>query len=69
MRFRNKLWGTENGGSYGYYVNNVSTWSLTDPVDEGDYVNAFVYTDLTTWFDTYAKGESHDEKVRDGIPG
>ena len=49
----NKLWGTENGGSYGYYVNNASAWSLTDPVAEGDYVNAFVYTDLTAWSDTY----------------
>lgn len=49
----NKLWGIENGGSYGYYVNNTSAWSLTDPVAEGDYVNAFVYTDLTAWSDTY----------------
>lgn len=49
----NKLWGTENGGSYGYYVNNASAWSLTDPVADGDYINAFVYTDLTAWSDKY----------------
>ena len=49
----NKLWGTANGGSYGYYVNNVSAWSLADTVKTGDYVNAFVYTDLTAWSDTY----------------
>ncbi|MGM9624609.1 MAG: hypothetical protein ACI3XM_02760 [Eubacteriales bacterium] len=48
-----KLWGTENGGSYGYYVNNASAWSLTDPVRDGDYINAFVYTDLQAWSDTY----------------
>ena len=48
-----KLWGTENGGSYGYYVNNNSAWSLTDIVKEGDYINAFVYTDLTAWSDKY----------------
>ncbi len=48
-----KLWGTENGGSYGYYVNNASAWSLEDGVKEGDYLNAFVYTDLTSWSDTY----------------
>lgn len=48
-----KLWGTENGGSYGYYVNNTSAWSLADTVKEGDYVNAFVYTDLTAWTDQY----------------
>lgn len=48
-----KLWGCENGGSYGYYVNNASAWSLADPVADGDYVNAFVYTDLVAWSDTY----------------
>lgn len=48
-----KLWGTANGGSYGYYVNNKSAWSLADTVKNGDYVNAFVYTDLTAWSDTY----------------
>jgi len=49
-----KLWGEENGGSYGYYVNNASAWSLADPVVDGDHVYAFVYTDLTTWSDTYS---------------
>ncbi|MCR5829023.1 MAG: LPXTG cell wall anchor domain-containing protein [Lachnospiraceae bacterium] len=49
-----KLWGEENGGSYGYYVNNASAWSLTDPVVDGDHVYAFVYTDLTAWSDTYS---------------
>lgn len=49
----NKLWGTENGGSYGYYVNNASAWSLADPIKDGDTINAFVYTDLTAWSDKY----------------
>lgn len=48
-----RLWGVENGGSYGYYVNNASAWSLLDPVKEGDFINAFVYTDLTAWSDTF----------------
>ena len=48
-----KLWGTVNGGSYGYYLNNQSAWSLTDAIKNGDYINAFVYTDLTAWSDTY----------------
>lgn len=48
-----KLWGAENGGSYGYYVNNAAAWSLTDEIHSGDYLNAFVYTDLSTWSDTY----------------
>lgn len=51
-----KLWGAENGSGYGYYVNNASAWSLADPVKEGDYINAFVYTqsdcsDKYCWFD------------------
>lgn len=48
-----KLWGVENGGSYGYYVNNASAMSLTDPVNDEDSINAFVYTDTTGWSDTY----------------
>ena len=48
-----KLWGEENGGSYGYYLNDVSAYSLLDPVADGDYLNAFVYTDLEAWSDVY----------------
>ncbi len=48
-----KLWGVENGGSYGYYLNDASAWSLLDPVKDGDHVKAFAYTDLTGWSDTY----------------
>lgn len=48
-----KLWGVENGGSYGYYVNNASALNLTDPIADGDYVAAYSYADLTNWSDTY----------------
>lgn len=48
-----KLWGVENGGSYGYYLNNASAWSLLDPVAAGDHVKAYAYTDLTAWSDLY----------------
>lgn len=48
-----KLWGTANGGSYGYYVNNASAMSLVEPIQDGDYINAFVYTDLINWSDAY----------------
>ena len=37
-----KLWGVENGGAYGYYVNDKSAWSLTDPIKDGDKVVAFI---------------------------
>lgn len=60
-----RLWGVENGGSYGYYVNNVAAWSLTDPVKDGDLVSAFVYTDLVTWSDTYCYFDK-DEITVDG---
>ena len=49
-----KLWGNENGFSFGYYVNDVAAWSLTDPVKEGDYVAAFVYTDTQYFSDAYS---------------
>ena len=49
-----KLWGTANGGSYSYYVNNASAWALTDPVEKGDYIAAFVYTDPVGWSDHYS---------------
>ena len=48
-----KLWGVENGGGYGYYVNNASVMGLSDEVKEGDYINAFTFTDLTTRSDKY----------------
>lgn len=48
-----KLWGVENGSAYGYYLNNASAWSLTDSVKDGDYLNAYAFTDLTGWSDTY----------------
>lgn len=49
-----RLWGVDNGGSYGYCLNQASAWSLLDPVAEGDHVQAYVYTDLMTWSDTYS---------------
>lgn len=48
-----KLWGVENGGSYGYYLNNASAMSLTDPVRNGDTVQAYVYTDTMTFSDMF----------------
>lgn len=61
-----KLWGVANGGSYGYYVNNKSAWGLTDAVKEGDYVNAFIYTDTTYWSDAYTY---FDQKAVDAKAG
>lgn len=49
-----KLWGAANGGSYGYYLNGASAWSLTDAVKADDYLYAFVYTDLVSWSDKFS---------------
>ena len=49
-----RLWGVENGGSYGYYRNDASAWSLLDPVAQGDHVKAYAFTDLAAWSDTYS---------------
>ena len=48
------LWGVDNGGSYGYMVNDMSPMSLSDAVKEGDHVKAYAYTDLIAWTDTYS---------------
>lgn len=48
-----KLWGQENGGSFGYYVNNSSAMNLDDPLNDGDYVKVYAYTDLEMWSDLY----------------
>lgn len=48
-----KLWGVENGGSYGYYLNDTSCFSLADTVKSGDRITAFIYTDTTAWSDKY----------------
>lgn len=49
----NRLWGVDNGGAYGYYVNNAMAYSLLDPVQDGDSVYAYVYTDLAAFSDLY----------------
>lgn len=51
-----KLWG-DTSGNYGYWINNNSCWSLTDPINAGDYLTAFVYKD-SGYSDTYAKFEN-----------
>lgn len=47
------LWGIENGGAYGYYLNNKSPLSLADELRDGDYVCAYLYTDLMGYSDVY----------------
>ena len=49
-----KLWGVENGGSYGYYVNDEMASGLSDPLKDGDELYAFVYTDAATYSDAFS---------------
>jgi len=64
-----KMWGVANGGSYGYYVNNSMAWSLTSPINEGDYLYAYVYedaasyTDKFCYFDKYVTSAAKNETV------
>ena len=60
-----KLWGDESG-SFGYYVNNASAMSLADEVKDGDHINAFIYTDLVTWSDTYCFFDKYTVNAEEG---
>lgn len=57
-----KLWG-DNSGSFGYWLNNASCWSLSDVVEDGDYLTAFVYQDQSGWTDSYSFFENNNYKV------
>ena len=49
----NRLWGVENGGCYGYYLNYESPLSLSDPITGGDYIYAYAMSDLEGWSDMF----------------
>ena len=44
----------DNGGSYGYCINDASALSLSDTISDGDRIYAYAYADLAGWSDTYA---------------
>ena len=49
-----RLCGVENGGSYGYYVNNVMGTGLDQELNDGDYLYAYVFEDAATYSDKYS---------------
>ncbi len=59
------LWGNTNGGSYGYYLNDASAMGLTTEVKDGDYLNAYSYTDLTSWSDKYTYFDKRTVSVKE----
>jgi len=64
-----RLWGVANGYNYGYYVNNASAWSLTDPVVDDDYVAAYCITDLEYFADRYTYFDKWTEESTGGELG
>lgn len=60
------LWGVDNGGSYGYMVNDAYALSLQDVVKEGDHVKAYAYTDLIAWTDAYSYFDKSALDVKTG---
>lgn len=61
-----ELWSIENGGSYGYCVNNVLAMSLLDPLKEGDELYAYTFADLETWSDAFSFFESYSRNTAPG---
>lgn len=61
------LWG-DTSGSFGYWLNNGSCWSLEDVVADGDHLVAFVYQDSAAWSDAYAGFEKFDYTAEEESP-
>lgn len=49
-----RLWGIDNGGAFGYYLNDASCMSLADPIADGARVQAYAYRDLEGWSDAFS---------------
>ncbi len=60
-----KLWGDESG-AFGYYLNDVSAWSLAAPVEAGDSISAFIYQDQKNYNDQYSYFDQHQVTVAKG---
>lgn len=60
-----KLWG-DTSGCFGYQLNHDSCMSLADPIENGDYLVAYVYSDKTTWSDTYAYFDINHSTLLEG---
>ena len=61
-----KLWGVENGGSYGLCINDSFATSCDDGISAGDHVYAYVYTDTVTFSDAYSYFDTKSVLVKKG---
>jgi len=59
------LWG-DTSYAFGYYVDNAMAWSLGDPVAEGGYVYAYVYSDAEYYSDLYSYFDKAEAVSGDG---
>ena len=59
------LWG-DTSYAFSYYVNNTMAWGLSDPVQAGGSVYAYVYTDKEFYSDIYAYFDQTDAVTEDG---
>ena len=59
------LWG-DTSYAFGYYVDNTMAWGLSDPVQAGSSVYAYVYTDKEFYSDIYAYFDKADAVAEDG---
>ncbi|MBQ2015086.1 MAG: hypothetical protein II242_07895, partial [Peptococcaceae bacterium] len=60
------LWG-DTSGAFGYMVNNASVSNLAAPVEDDDYIVAFVYSDQTGWSDTYSYFNDDTAVIENGL--
>jgi hypothetical protein len=61
------LWGIDNKGSYGYYVNDGFSMGLADEIKDGDYIEAFIYPDPKNYnyYYSFFDSKNTDEKDQD----
>ena len=59
------LWG-DTSYAFGYYVNNTMAMGLTDPVENGGSVYAYVFSDKETYGDIFSYFDKTDAVAEDG---
>ena len=64
--FITKLWGIENGGNFGYYLNNAMAMGVTDPVKDGDTIKAYAFRDPVTFADVYTYFDNNKLESTEG---
>ncbi len=59
------LWG-DTSYAFGYYVNHTMAMGLADPVEDGGYVQAYVYADREYYSDSYSYFDKLSAETDDG---